>query len=296
MYSFIRRFPVLGLFSLLALAACGAPPNGEDTTQGAEALTIRPILPIGPVWVAPTYYAAGPMGSVEMAASASSVCLLQSVSGAFGGNNSYATVVTGGANYYLKTGVGTSARAACAPWSDFTGTNTSVTTSSVGSPWYLSSAPYGNGAGYTSPENRLWQGNNTQCFVSGIGGNWLGAPYEDLTESELSAFIGGEGGVYLGLMANGPGITAYADCFQYPDRSTFSAVYDRALVGGSPFVTLPATTSQGLCGLTAIEGEIAGTGDVVNIYESGNGTQTLNIYGGLQYAGATCLLYQQQGS
>ncbi len=296
MSTVIRKFRFLALPSLLALAACGAPPDGENATEGAEALVVRGPIPIKPVWVAPTYYAAGPSSSVPMASSASSVCLLQSVSGSLGGNASFAKVVTNGANYYLETGVGTQARAACAPWSDFTGTNTSVTASSVGSPWYLSSPPDGNANGYSSLKNPLWQGQNSACFVSGVAGNWLGAPYGSLTASDLSVFIGYEGGTYLGVMANGPGITGYADCFQFPQRSTASTTTSYAYAAGTPSVTLGATTSQGLCGLTWIDGELASTRDVVNIFEYGNGQQSLNIYGGVLEAAASCLLYQQQGS
>jgi hypothetical protein len=297
MNTLIRQFRFLALPSLLALAACGAPPDGENTTEGAEAIIIRgPLPPLQPVWVAPTYYAAGPSQAIEMAPSASSICLLQSVSGSLGGNTSSAKVVTNGTNYYLETGAGTQARAACAPWSDFTGTNTSVTASSVNAPWYLSSPPNGNANGYSSLENPLWQGQNTACFVSGIAGNWQGAPYGNLTAAMLNVFIGYEGGTYLGVMANGPGITGYADCFQFPERSTVTMKASYADIGGSPSVTLGATTSQGLCGLFGIQGEFASTGDVVNIFEEGSGTQLLNIYGTVQSAAASCLLYQQQGS
>ena len=56
-------------------------------------------------------------------------------------------------------------------------------------------------------------------------------------------FIGYEGGTYLGVMANGPGITGYADCFQFPERSTLTTTASYADIGGSPSVTLRATTS-----------------------------------------------------
>jgi hypothetical protein len=179
----VRR--LLAGLPILSLAACSAaPPDesvGESVGEGQEALGVVVNqnnlggLTLQPIFVPPTYYSSGPSApTVRMEPASGYMCLLQSAGGNFTGWSSTAQIVTSGGYYYLETAGGTTATASCVPTSDFTGTGTGTMTSTINAPYWLSAVHNQNYSGNSQNQLTMWTGNNTACFISGLGGDWRG--------------------------------------------------------------------------------------------------------------------------
>jgi hypothetical protein len=273
---------------LLALVACA--PTGEESAEPPPEAS-RQI----DAFAAIQHFHAGPSQWVRMGSDSLRYCVLDGVSGRFGGASargleSYVRILDDGTNFWLNTGVGASANATCVPWWMFNGSSTaSGYNSTTRSPFSVITESNDGKIYLASTE--VWNATNVSCTLSAIAGQWSG-----VTNGSGAPWSAALINPYVPLLegvTNAPEIWANANCIKFPGAPSYIAHSQYALGKGSPTVVTLPDVSTALCGLSDVEGQLTSDFDSASIGYGANGLQIASIHGNVVSASFECLNYYQ---
>jgi hypothetical protein len=172
------------------------------------------------------------------------MCFLTGVGGAFtGGQNTYIGISNG---YWVLTGSGASARAACYNWSTLSANGNQI--------WQSGFYNAAGGGGFTSPVQMY----NTDAFCSlqGVGGAFNGGG-----ESMWTSF--GSTNWSLLAQSQSPNTYGWGSCFAAQPGKIVSPISAWVPQGSANRLLAPAGSY--VCALTSVSGRFRGGGEHVDI-------------------------------